>query len=58
MHDLPHFEKLLIVELQELHAITDTYVENTLRAQDAAQGKWLHEDPSLAQIQHVLMSRS
>ncbi|CAO2650195.1 Nn.00g014870.m01.CDS01 [Neocucurbitaria sp. VM-36] len=42
----------------ELLAITDTYVESTLRAQDAAQGKWLNEDPSLAQIQHVLMSRS
>ena len=43
--------------LQELLAITDAYVENTLRAQDAAQGKWLNEDPSLAQIQHILMSR-
>ncbi|KAH7093521.1 hypothetical protein FB567DRAFT_175546 [Paraphoma chrysanthemicola] len=38
-------------------AITDAHVEYTLRAADAAQGKWLHEDPSLAQIQHILMSR-
>ena len=35
----------------------DAYVENTLRAADAAQGKWLNEDPSLAQIQQILMSR-
>ncbi|KAF1937671.1 hypothetical protein EJ02DRAFT_48441 [Clathrospora elynae] len=41
----------------ELLATTDAYVENTLRTQDAAQGKWLHEDPSLAQIQQILMSR-
>ncbi|KAF1917743.1 hypothetical protein BDU57DRAFT_175919 [Ampelomyces quisqualis] len=38
-------------------ALTDAYVENTLRTQDAAQGKWLNEDPSLAQIQHIIMSR-
>ncbi|KAF2025708.1 hypothetical protein EK21DRAFT_116562 [Setomelanomma holmii] len=38
-------------------AITDAHVEYTLRSQDAAQGKWLNEDPSLAQIQHILMSR-
>jgi hypothetical protein len=42
---------------QELLAVSDAYVENTLRAQDSAQGKWLNEDPSLAQIQHFLMSR-
>ncbi|KAF1848969.1 uncharacterized protein K460DRAFT_375717 [Cucurbitaria berberidis CBS 394.84] len=42
----------------ELLATSDAYVENTLRAQDTAQGKWLNEDPSLAQIQQVLMSRS
>ncbi|CAN9132252.1 unnamed protein product [Alternaria alternata] len=41
----------------ELLAISDAYVENTLRAADAAQGKWLNEDPSLAQIQQILMSR-
>ncbi|KAF2832532.1 hypothetical protein CC86DRAFT_341122 [Ophiobolus disseminans] len=40
-----------------LPSITDAYVESTLRSQDAAQGKWLNEDPSLAQIQHILMSR-
>ena len=45
------------ISLQELLAITDAWVESTLRAQDAAQGKWLNEDPSLAQIQHILMSR-
>ncbi|KAF3032940.1 hypothetical protein E8E11_001128 [Didymella keratinophila] len=41
----------------ELLAITDTYVESTLRNQDAAQGKWLTEDPSLPQIQQALMRR-
>ncbi|OAG11575.1 uncharacterized protein CC84DRAFT_40620 [Paraphaeosphaeria sporulosa] len=41
----------------ELLAITDSHVDNTLRAQDASQGKWLAEDPSLTQIQQVLMSR-
>ncbi|KAH6621785.1 hypothetical protein C7974DRAFT_210968 [Boeremia exigua] len=41
----------------ELLAITDTYVESTLRNQDAAQGKWLAEDPSLAQVQQTLMRR-
>jgi hypothetical protein len=42
---------------QEVLAISDTYVDNTLRAADASQGKWLNEDPSLAQIQQKLMSR-
>lgn len=42
---------------QELLAITDSHVNNTLRAQDASQGKWLAEDPSLTQIQQMLMSR-
>ncbi|KAF2264971.1 hypothetical protein CC78DRAFT_216250 [Lojkania enalia] len=41
----------------ELLAITDAHVENTLRSADASQGKWLAEDPSLAQIQQILMSR-
>ncbi|KAF1358472.1 hypothetical protein EJ07DRAFT_166741 [Lizonia empirigonia] len=39
----------------ELLAITDSHVESTLRNQDAAQGKWLAEDPSLSQIQQQLM---
>lgn len=43
--------------MKELLAITDTYVESTLRNQDAAQGKWLNEDPSLSQIQQALMRR-
>lgn len=38
-------------------AMTDAYVDNTLRAADAAQGKWLNEDPSLAQIQQIILSR-
>ncbi|KAL5121558.1 hypothetical protein ACEQ8H_000630 [Pleosporales sp. CAS-2024a] len=38
-------------------AMTDAYVESTLRTQDAAQHKWLNEDPTLAQIQHMLLSR-
>ena len=47
----------LTVYLQELLAITDVYVESTLRNQDVAQGKWLANDPSLAQIQQHLMRR-
>jgi hypothetical protein len=43
--------------LQERLALTDEYVESTLRNQDAAQRKWLNEDPTLAQIQHILMTR-
>ncbi|KAJ6285672.1 hypothetical protein J3E71DRAFT_337797 [Bipolaris maydis] len=41
----------------ELMAMTDAYVDNTLRAADAAQRKWLNDDPSLAQIQQIIMSR-
>ncbi|KAF1950538.1 hypothetical protein CC80DRAFT_554292 [Byssothecium circinans] len=41
----------------ELVAITDAHVHSTLRNQDAAQGMWLAEDPSLAQIQQILMTR-
>lgn len=42
---------------QELIAITDFHVDSTLRSADAQQGKWLAEDPSLTQIQQMLMSR-
>jgi len=35
-------------------AVTDEHVEYTLRAQDASQGKWLAEDPSLATIRQFL----
>ena len=38
-------------------AMTDAYVDNTLRLADASQGKWLNEDPSLAQIQQSIVSR-
>ncbi|KAF2475349.1 uncharacterized protein BDR25DRAFT_101984 [Lindgomyces ingoldianus] len=41
----------------ELLSITDAHVENTLRSQDASQGKWLSEDPTLSQIQQTLMRR-
>lgn len=41
----------------ELIAITDFHVDSTLRSADAQQGKWLAEDPSLTQIQQMLMSR-
>ncbi|KAF2850413.1 hypothetical protein T440DRAFT_87223 [Plenodomus tracheiphilus IPT5] len=41
----------------DLRAISDTYVQTTLQNQDAAAGKWLNEDPSLTQIQQVLMTR-
>ncbi|UPX20174.1 uncharacterized protein EKO05_0010415 [Ascochyta rabiei] len=55
-----HFPALQQVDgtlRNELLAITDTYVESTLRSQDTAQGKWLAEDPSLSQIQQQLMRR-
>lgn len=38
-------------------AITDAHVDATLRNADAAQGKWLAEDPSLTHIQQILMTR-
>ncbi|KAF2871618.1 hypothetical protein BDV95DRAFT_607044 [Massariosphaeria phaeospora] len=41
----------------ELICITDVHVENTLRTQDGAEGKWLEEDPSLANIQQIIMAR-
>jgi len=47
----------LLINFKELLAITDTYVESTLRNQDGTQGKWLVEDPSLSQIQQALMRR-
>ncbi|KAJ4991511.1 hypothetical protein SVAN01_02892 [Stagonosporopsis vannaccii] len=47
----------LLIDSKELLAITDTYVESTLRNQDATQGKWLVEDPSLSEIQQALMRR-
>ena len=50
-------KQMLTITRQELMAMTDAYVDNTLRAADAAQGKWLNEDPSLAQIQQILLSR-
>lgn len=55
--EIAAFGQRLILLSQERLAITDAHVEYTLRSQDAAQGKWLNEDPSLAQIQHILMSR-
>lgn len=45
------------LNLQEVAAVTDEQVEYTLRAQDAAQGKWLAEDPSLATIRQFLSNR-
>jgi len=42
---------------QERIATTDAWIESTLRATDVANGKWLNEDPSLAQIQQILVSR-
>jgi hypothetical protein len=47
----------LMLHSQELLAITDVYVESTLRNQDVSQGKWLANDPSLARIQQQLMRR-
>ncbi|KAF2743724.1 hypothetical protein M011DRAFT_480467 [Sporormia fimetaria CBS 119925] len=41
----------------ELLAISDAHVEYTLRNQDAAEGKWLAEDPTLAQIQQMISRR-
>ncbi|KAH7551647.1 hypothetical protein BM1_09281 [Bipolaris maydis] len=53
----PDLKHGLTSEQQELMAMTDAYVDNTLRAADAAQRKWLNDDPSLAQIQQIIMSR-
>ncbi|KAF2643654.1 hypothetical protein P280DRAFT_214014 [Massarina eburnea CBS 473.64] len=41
----------------EISRVRDEYVDSTLRTQDASQGKWLVEDPSLAQIQQILLTR-
>ncbi|GAB7345851.1 hypothetical protein MBLNU457_4106t2 [Dothideomycetes sp. NU457] len=41
----------------ELASITDARVELTLRTNDARQGKWLVEDPSLAVIAQMLRPR-
>jgi hypothetical protein len=43
--------------VQELAAITDEHVENTLRTQDASEGKWLDEDPPLSTVIHILQTR-
>lgn len=43
--------------LQELASVTDARVELTLRTNDARQGKWLVEDPSLAVIAQMLRPR-
>jgi hypothetical protein len=63
LHDTP-IRRDIILEayhthtiLQELLAITDAHVDYTLRSADMQQGKWLAEDPSLTQIQQMLMSR-
>lgn len=37
--------------------MTDAYIYDTLLAADAAQKKFLIDDPSLAQIQQIIMSR-
>jgi len=42
---------------QELASVTDARVELTLRTNDARQGKWLAEDPSLAVIAQMLRPR-
>lgn len=41
----------------EVILITDIHVGNSLRSQDVSQGKWLSDDPTLPQIQQILMSR-
>jgi hypothetical protein len=43
--------------LFETYVKARSTLKSTLRAQDAAQGKWLNEDPTLAQIQQILVSR-
>lgn len=40
----------LILDFKELAVITDERVEYSLRSQDAAQGRWLAEDPSLSTL--------
>ncbi|CAE6994992.1 hypothetical protein P3342_000024 [Pyrenophora teres f. teres] len=57
MNHMPALQQADATLRHELMAITDIFVEHTLRSVDAAQRKWLNEDPSLAQIQQILMSR-
>lgn len=55
-----HFPALQAVDNNlrvELAGISDEHVDYTLRSQDAAQGKWLAEDPTLATIQQILSTR-
>lgn len=35
-------------------AITDAGVEQMMRDADVEEGKWLNEDPSLDEIQHLV----
>lgn len=55
-----HFTDLQVADnalRMEFLSITDIYVESSLRSQDVSQGKWLYDDPTLLQIQQILMSR-
>ena len=45
--------KLANVLRQELAAITDSRVYESLRRNDAAAGKWLDEDPPLSVVQRM-----
>ncbi|KAF2119437.1 hypothetical protein BDV96DRAFT_610453 [Lophiotrema nucula] len=54
---LPHLQAADSTLRMELLSITDEHVENTLRSQDTSQGKWISEDPSLSQIQQILLAR-
>ncbi|KAF2089252.1 hypothetical protein K490DRAFT_72066 [Saccharata proteae CBS 121410] len=51
---MPALQGIDVALRTELGAITDEYVDYSLRSQDVSQAKWLDEDPTLRQIQQYL----
>ncbi|KAF1808027.1 hypothetical protein P152DRAFT_469224 [Eremomyces bilateralis CBS 781.70] len=54
----PHLQAVDQQLQAELAVITDERVDYSLRAQDAAQGKWLGEDPPLSTLRRYLRRMS
>lgn len=44
----------ILTIFQEITALTDEYIDATLRTSDASQGKWIVEDPDLEAIEQHL----
>lgn len=57
IHHMAALQQITRTLRSELGSITDARVELTLRSSDAAQNKWLAEDPSLAVISQMLRPR-